>query len=82
MQKNRGATAAPHLTQITQAGAAQIVADFRSKHAVDDCDMPALRAAQHPVREWTEERAIAMDLQIAAMKADGRYDLCMHGGRA
>jgi len=63
--------------------ARQHVADFRSKHSVDDCDMPVLRVAQHrPIALWTEERALACDLELNRQKRTGEYDARRSGARA
>jgi len=64
--------------------AALIVADFRARRVLDDCDMPALAAAQRglPAEPWTETRAIACDLAINRLKNSGEYDARRQGARA
>ena len=61
--------------------AQQLVADFRTSHAVDDCDMEALAAAARraPFLEWSEERCDAFDLDFSKFKNSPGYDLARAG---
>lgn len=57
------------LAILAAAGnAAQIAADFRSKHAVDDCDMEALAAAARRAGAYDEShRASVAPRRLVAM---------------